>query len=82
MIAPLRQSTFFAIAVALLTLAFRKNRAKVRDWLWLSPSCKFLIPFAVLTSLGSHLETRMPTAHNIAPPARNFNGQRTGSICW
>jgi len=30
------QSTLFAAAAALLTLAFRNNRAKVRFWLWLS----------------------------------------------
>ena len=39
----------------LLTLAFRKSRAQVRYWLWLSASVKFLVPFAVLMSLGSVL---------------------------
>ncbi len=42
------QSTFFAVAAGLLTLAFRGNRAQVRYWLWLSASLKFFIPFAVL----------------------------------
>jgi hypothetical protein len=37
------QSTLFAGAAALLTLAFRANRAQVRFWLWLSASLKFLI---------------------------------------
>src|SRR5437016_2817650 len=41
----LAQSTLFAGAAALLTLAFRANRARVRFWLWLSASLKFLIPF-------------------------------------
>ena len=40
----------------LLTLAFRKNRAKVRYWLWLSASLKFFVPFALLMSFGSHLD--------------------------
>ncbi len=47
------QSTIFALAAALLTLAFRKNRAQVRYWLWLSASLKFLVPFALLMSLGN-----------------------------
>ncbi len=49
------QSTFFAMAAALLMLALRRNRAKVRFWLWLSASVKFLIPFSVLMSLGCQL---------------------------
>ncbi|HEX3880228.1 MAG TPA: M56 family metallopeptidase [Bryobacteraceae bacterium] len=64
--AHLLQSTFFAAAAGLLTVAFRRNRAQVRYWLWLGASLKFVIPFAVLTSLGSYLETRMPAAHQIA----------------
>jgi bla regulator protein blaR1 len=49
------QSTIFALAAALLTLAFRSNRAQVRYWLWLSASIKFLVPFALLMSFGSSL---------------------------
>ena len=49
------QSTFFAIAVALLTLAFRRNRARVRFWMWLSASLKFFIPFALMLSAGTQL---------------------------
>ena len=54
------QSTFFALAAALLTLAFRGNRAQVRYGLWLSASLKFFIPFALLISLGTRLETHVP----------------------
>src|ERR1700730_12338610 len=54
------QSTLFAGAVALLTLAFRANRAQVRFWLWLSASLKFLIPFALLSMVGSHIGTWAP----------------------
>ena len=50
------QSTLFAAAAALLTLAFRKNRAHVRYWLWLAASVKFLIPFAVLMTIGAQIE--------------------------
>jgi bla regulator protein BlaR1 len=47
------QSTIFAVAVALLTLLFRNNRAQVRYWLWLSASLKFLAPFVLLIALGN-----------------------------
>jgi len=40
------QSTLFALAVGVLTLGFRVNRAKVRYWLWFSASIKFMIPMA------------------------------------
>ena len=60
------QSTIFAGAAALLTLAFRANRAQVRYWLWLGASFKFLIPFALLTSLGSHIKMWAPPIREIA----------------
>jgi len=56
------QSTSFAGAVALLTLAFRANRAQVRFWLWLwlSASLKFLIPFVLLSTAGGYVGTWAP----------------------
>ena len=59
------QSTLFAAAAGLLILAFRKNRARVRFWLCFSASLKFLVPFTLLMSLGSHLEWA-PNATRIA----------------
>jgi beta-lactamase regulating signal transducer with metallopeptidase domain len=47
------QSTLFAAAAGLLTLALRKNHARTRYWLWLAASLKFLVPFSLLTGLGS-----------------------------
>jgi beta-lactamase regulating signal transducer with metallopeptidase domain len=58
--AHLWQSTLFGAAAALLTLAFRANKARVRYWIWLTASLKFLIPFVLLTSLGSHIHIRTP----------------------
>jgi bla regulator protein blaR1 len=49
------QSTLFAIIAGLLALLLRKNFARVRYWLWLAASLKFLIPFSLLVGLGSHL---------------------------
>ena len=62
------QSTLFAVAAGLLTAAFRGNKAQVRHWLWFSASLKFLLPFALLMSLGSHLQ-RTPSLQQIAAPA-------------
>jgi RND family efflux transporter MFP subunit len=59
------QSTVFALVVALLTLVFRNNRAQVRYGLWLSASFKFLIPFALLMGLGSHVSSA-PAVQKIA----------------
>ena len=62
------QSTLFAIAAGLLTIAFRKSRAQIRYWLWLTASIKFLVPFSLLMSLGSHLGWA-PAAKKIATQA-------------
>ncbi len=51
------QSTAFAAVAALLALAFRKNSARVRHWLWMAASVKFLVPFALIATLGSRLGT-------------------------
>jgi uncharacterized protein (TIGR03435 family) len=47
------QSTIFAGAAWLLTLALRKNRAQVRYWVLFVASVKFLVPFSLLVGLGS-----------------------------
>jgi len=69
------QSTLFAIAAGLLTLAFRKNQAKVRYWLWLSASLKFLIPFSLLIGIGNRIEwtpAAQKLATEVAGPAISF----------
>jgi bla regulator protein blaR1 len=47
------QSSCFALLAGLLAFVLRKNSPKVRYWVWLSASLKFLIPFALLVSLGT-----------------------------
>ncbi len=49
------QSTAFAAAAALLTLAFRMHRAPIRYGIWFAASAKFLMPFALLVAVGSQL---------------------------
>ncbi|MBI1790189.1 MAG: TIGR03435 family protein [Acidobacteria bacterium] len=65
------QSTLFAFAAGLLTVAFRKNRAPVRYWLWFSASFKFFVPFSLLMSLGSHLGWA-PAAAKMVTPSVSF----------
>ena len=52
------QSTLFAMAAGFLTLPLRKNGAHTRYWLWCVASYKFVIPFSVLSVIGSHLSWR------------------------
>ena len=49
------QSTLFAAAAGALTLTLRANHARVRYWLWLAASMKFLVPFSFLTAIGLRL---------------------------
>jgi bla regulator protein blaR1 len=62
------QSTVFALAIAVLTIFFRKSGAHVRYWLWFSASIKFFLPFTLLIALGRQLEW-WPTAREVASPA-------------
>jgi bla regulator protein blaR1 len=60
------QSTLFLVIAGLLTLTLRKNQARARYGLWLAASVKFLIPFSLLVTLGSHLA--MPRVLPAAEP--------------
>src|SRR5712672_1158153 len=61
------QSTLFAIAAGLFTIALRRNRAQIRYWIWFSASFKFLVPFSLLITLGSHLNWA-PAGKQITTP--------------
>src|SRR5579862_6119846 len=52
------QSTGCALVAALLTLTLRRNQARVRYWVWLAASIKFLLPFSVLVALGNRFAWR------------------------
>ena len=52
------QSTAFGAVVALLNILLRKNEARIRYWLWLTASLKFLVPFSFLMALGNSLLAR------------------------
>jgi uncharacterized protein (TIGR03435 family) len=61
------QSTAFVAAAALCCWALRQNRARVRYWIWLAASLKFVLPFALLVSLGARWER--PTPITVHAPA-------------
>lgn len=50
------QSTIFVAAIAVVCLARRSHTPRLRYWLWLGASLKFLIPFSILVSLGASFE--------------------------
>ena len=61
------QSTLFALLAGVLTLALKKNRARVRHGIWLAASLKFLVPLSLLIALGSHIEWRKaPVPANVS----------------
>ncbi len=87
------ESTLFAGVVALLTLVFRKNAARVRHWLWLAASVKFLIPFSLLVGLGGHfgIRTAAPSQvtyvmegvpQQLTPPEVRLASRPSSSIDW
>jgi len=65
------QSTAFAAVAGLLTLALRTNRARVRQWLWLAASVKFLAPLSLLIALGSQIHWNTAPLRPNVPPAVN-----------
>ena len=62
------QSTLFAVAVGLIILTLRKNRAAVWHRLWLVASVKFLVPFSLLAGIGSQFQWEAP----VTPPPAVF----------
>src|SRR5260221_14572769 len=83
------QSTLFAGVAGLLTLALRNNHARVRHWVWLAASCKFLIPISLLIALGGHIRWRAaPVATQstvfavIDEISQPFKAQAVSSPLW
>lgn len=65
------QSTWFAAAAWLLAQSVRNDSARVRYWVWLAASFKFLVPFAALSWLGNQFVIQLqdrPSLLLAAPP--------------
>jgi bla regulator protein blaR1 len=72
------QSTVFAGLAWVLTLALRKNRARVRYAVWLAASAKFLAPFAVLVSAGIQVSWRTAPPLPVPPVVEEMGQPRFG----
>jgi beta-lactamase regulating signal transducer with metallopeptidase domain len=74
------QSSLFAGAAGLVTLALRGNSAATRFAVWFAACMKFLVPFAALTMLGHFILApiapllQAPRLAQIAPMAAPFSG--------
>src|SRR5215510_15060816 len=70
------QSTAFVLLIALAAKALQKNSPRLRYWLWLTASIKFLIPFSLLVSTGAKIqlprETPLPQADTVAQISTYF----------
>ena len=64
------QSTLFVCAVWLAALGVRQNAARVRYWLWMAASVKFLVPVSMLVRLGERYPWRAAPA--AVQPAVSF----------
>ncbi len=54
------QSTVTAAVISLLAWALRRNPARIRYWLWMVASLKFVVPISLLITLGSYLRPVVP----------------------
>ena len=61
------QSTLFAVCMALLAVVLRRSPARVRFWIWLTASLKFLLPFSLLTGLGGYFVPSHGSSAQIQP---------------
>jgi bla regulator protein blaR1 len=61
------QSTVFALGAATLALILRGVPARIRYWLWLAASLKFLLPFSLLLFLGGSLVPAQVTISRLQP---------------
>jgi len=54
------QSTVVVGVAWLLALALKKNHARVRYWMWMAASIKFLLPFSSLMAAGEWVRSLIP----------------------
>ncbi|MGH9480172.1 MAG: hypothetical protein ACRD1A_13145, partial [Terriglobales bacterium] len=60
------QSTAFLAAAAVVVWALRGRAARVRFWVWMAASLKFLVPFGALAALGGWLGALAPAGAGAA----------------
>lgn len=69
------QSTWFVAAVWVLAFLVRNDAARVRHWVWLAASVKFIVPFALLGWVGRQFifqvedeRALLPIVQHVAKP--------------
>jgi bla regulator protein BlaR1 len=72
------QSTWFAFAVWLFAQFVRKDSARVRYWVWLAASVKFLVPFAFLSWIGNHFVLQLDDKPTLLPIMQQVAAPLTG----
>jgi len=65
------QSTVVVAIAWVLTLALRRNQARVRYWVWMAASVKFLLPFSLLIVAGERVRGLMPATVVTRPAVVN-----------
>ena len=71
------QSTIVVGVAWLLALALRRNQARVRYWVWMAASVKFLLPFALLIGAGEWLRSLMAAPVVVQPALASVMDQIT-----
>src|SRR5215831_14618003 len=62
------QSTIVTALAGVVALLLRKYGAHVRYWVWFAASIKFLVPFALLISLGTEVQDKWRAAPSLVAP--------------
>jgi len=62
------QSSLFVVLAWCFAVLLRRNRARVRFWVWLAASVKFLVPFSLLSAAGGLFGWRMTPADGASMP--------------
>lgn len=61
------QSTMVAAIAWLLAMSLRKNQARVRFWVWMAASVKFLLPFSFSIAAGEWLGSVFTASFDVKP---------------
>lgn len=69
------QSTVVVGIAWALTLALKKNQARVRYWVWMIASAKFLLPFSLLIDAGERLRSLLAKPIAAKPALTNVMEQ-------
>jgi bla regulator protein blaR1 len=71
------QSTVVVGIAWLLIFTLRNNHARVRYWVWMAASVKFLLPFSLLLAAGEWIRSLMPAQVDAQPAVADVMEQFT-----